>query len=64
VGRREDILQHVDGTLKIARRKIILDQNVLLAKNVSIFFQELRTLKAGRPGLQALRLGKRPSGSR
>ena len=23
---------------KIARRKIILDQNVLLAKNVSIFF--------------------------
>jgi 3-phenylpropionate/cinnamic acid dioxygenase small subunit len=38
VGRREDILQHVDGTLKIARRKIILDQNVLLAKNVSIFF--------------------------
>jgi len=38
VGRREDILQHVDGTLKIARRKIILDQNILLAKNVSIFF--------------------------
>jgi hypothetical protein len=27
-----------DGTWKIARRKLILDQNVLLAKNVSIFF--------------------------
>ena len=38
VGRREDVLQHIDGTWKIARRKIVLDQNVLLAKNVSIFF--------------------------
>ena len=38
VGRREDTLQHVDGTWKIARRKIVLDQNVLLAKNLSIFF--------------------------
>jgi 3-phenylpropionate/cinnamic acid dioxygenase small subunit len=38
VGRREDILRQVDGTWKIARRKIILDQNVLLAKNMSIFF--------------------------
>jgi 3-phenylpropionate/cinnamic acid dioxygenase small subunit len=38
VGRREDILQHVDGAWKIARRKISLDQNVLLAKNLSIFF--------------------------
>jgi 3-phenylpropionate/cinnamic acid dioxygenase small subunit len=37
VGRREDVLRDVDGTWKIARRKIILDQNVLLAKNVSIF---------------------------
>jgi 3-phenylpropionate/cinnamic acid dioxygenase small subunit len=37
VGRREDVLRQVDGTWKIARRKIILDQNVLLAKNVSIF---------------------------
>ena len=26
------------GSWKIAGRKIILDQNVLLAKNVSIFF--------------------------
>jgi 3-phenylpropionate/cinnamic acid dioxygenase small subunit len=38
VGRREDVLRNVDGAWKIAHRKIILDQNVLLAKNVSIFF--------------------------
>jgi len=38
IGRREDVLRHVDGAWKIARRKIILDQNVMLAKNVSIFF--------------------------
>jgi len=38
VGGREDTLRKVDGQWKIARRKIILDQNVLSAKNVSIFF--------------------------
>jgi len=38
VGRREDVLRKVDGNWKIARRKIILDQNVLLAKNLSNFF--------------------------
>jgi 3-phenylpropionate/cinnamic acid dioxygenase small subunit len=38
IGARQDILRQVDGVWKIARRKIILDQNVLLAKNVSIFF--------------------------
>ena len=38
VGGREDVLRQVDGAWKIASRKIILDQNVLLAKNVSIFF--------------------------
>ena len=38
VGQRQDILRNVDGAWKIARRKIILDQNVLLAKNVSMFF--------------------------
>ena len=37
VGQREDILRHVDGAWKIARRKVILDQTTLLAKNVSIF---------------------------
>jgi 3-phenylpropionate/cinnamic acid dioxygenase small subunit len=38
VGRREDTLRNVVGAWKIARRKIVLDQNVLLPKNVSIFF--------------------------
>lgn len=38
VGRREDILRKVEGQWKIARRKIILDQNILLAKDLSIFF--------------------------
>jgi hypothetical protein len=38
VGGRQDVLRKVNGTRKIARRKIVLDQNVLLAKNVSIFF--------------------------
>jgi 3-phenylpropionate/cinnamic acid dioxygenase small subunit len=38
VGRREDTLTRVRGELKIARRKIILDQSVLLAKNLTMFF--------------------------
>jgi len=38
VGQREDILRSVVGAWKIARRKIVLDQNVLLPKNISIFF--------------------------
>src|SRR6266571_2660532 len=38
VGKREDVLRKVDGTWKIARRQIVLDQNVLLAKNLTIFF--------------------------
>jgi len=38
VGARRDVLRWVDGAWKIAHRKLILDQNVLLAKNVSIFF--------------------------
>jgi 3-phenylpropionate/cinnamic acid dioxygenase small subunit len=38
VGGRQDVLRKVNGTWKIAGRKIVLDQNVLLAKNVSIFF--------------------------
>jgi 3-phenylpropionate/cinnamic acid dioxygenase small subunit len=38
VGRREDTLTRVHGELKIARRKIILDQSVLLAKNLTMFF--------------------------
>ena len=38
VGRREDTLRNVNGQWKIAQRKIILDQNVLLAKNLTFFF--------------------------
>ena len=38
MGRREDTLTRLDGGLKIARRKIILDQSVLLAKNLTMFF--------------------------
>jgi 3-phenylpropionate/cinnamic acid dioxygenase small subunit len=38
VGGREDRLRRVDGAWKIARRRMVLDQNVLTAKNLSIFF--------------------------
>jgi 3-phenylpropionate/cinnamic acid dioxygenase small subunit len=38
VGRREDTLLRTGGQLKITRRKIILDQSVLLAKNLTMFF--------------------------
>lgn len=38
VGRRNDMLRLVDGVWKIARREIILDQNVLQAKNLTAFF--------------------------
>jgi len=38
VGKREDLLRRVNGGFKIARRRIVLDQNVLLAKNLTFFF--------------------------
>ena len=38
VGKREDVLRRVDGHWMISRRKIILDQNVLLSKNLTFFF--------------------------
>ena len=38
VGARQDVLRRVDGEWKIAQRKLTLDQNVLSAKNVSVFF--------------------------
>lgn len=38
VGRRNDTLRRVDGGWKIARREILLDQNILLAKNLTAFF--------------------------
>jgi 3-phenylpropionate/cinnamic acid dioxygenase small subunit len=38
VGKREDLLRRQDGGWKIARRKIVLDQSVLLTKNLTFFF--------------------------
>ena len=38
VGKREDVLRRVHQQWKIAQRKVILDQNVLLAKNLTFFF--------------------------
>jgi 3-phenylpropionate/cinnamic acid dioxygenase small subunit len=42
VGKREDVLRRADRSRpddwQIARRKIILDQNVLLSKNLTFFF--------------------------
>ncbi len=38
IGSREDILRRVGGQLRVASRKIVLDQTVLLAKNLSNFF--------------------------
>jgi 3-phenylpropionate/cinnamic acid dioxygenase small subunit len=38
VGKREDLLRRVGGDWKVARRMIVLDQNVLLAKNLTFFF--------------------------
>lgn len=38
IGKRNDTLRRVDGAWKLARREIYLDQNVMLSKNLSIFF--------------------------
>jgi 3-phenylpropionate/cinnamic acid dioxygenase small subunit len=38
VGKREDVLRRDGEDWRIARRKIILDQNVLLSKNLTFFF--------------------------
>jgi 3-phenylpropionate/cinnamic acid dioxygenase small subunit len=38
VGKREDRLRRVDDGWQITRRKIILDQNVLMTKNLTFFF--------------------------
>lgn len=37
-GSREDVLRQVAGQWKIAKRIIVLDANVILAKNLSVFF--------------------------
>jgi 3-phenylpropionate/cinnamic acid dioxygenase small subunit len=38
VGRRDDTLRRVKESFQIKTRKVLLDQNVLLAKNLSFFF--------------------------
>jgi 3-phenylpropionate/cinnamic acid dioxygenase small subunit len=38
VGKRTDTLRKEAGDWKLLRREIILDQNVLLAKNLTVFF--------------------------
>ena len=38
VGRRTDRLRRTDAGWRIARREIVLDQNVIMAKNLSVFF--------------------------
>jgi len=37
-GERQDVLRKMAAGWRIARRKILLDQNVVLAKNLSVFF--------------------------
>ena len=36
-GHREDILRNVDGQLKLAKRKIIIDQNIFLSKSLNVY---------------------------
>jgi len=38
IGARKDLLRRVDESFKVASRRLVLDQAVILAKNVSIFF--------------------------
>jgi 3-phenylpropionate/cinnamic acid dioxygenase small subunit len=38
VGKRNDTLRRIDSRWRIGRREIILDQNILLAKNLTVFF--------------------------
>jgi 3-phenylpropionate/cinnamic acid dioxygenase small subunit len=38
VGKREDVLRRDSEEWRIARRTILLDQNVLLSKNLTFFF--------------------------
>ena len=38
VGKREDVLRRAADSWQIARRKIVLDQNVLMSKNLTFFF--------------------------
>lgn len=38
VCRREDVLRKEEGRWKLARRKVLLEQDVLLAKSLTVFF--------------------------
>ncbi|WP_204117316.1 3-phenylpropionate/cinnamic acid dioxygenase subunit beta [Paraburkholderia sp. C35] len=38
LGRREDVLREVDGELRIAKRKIVITQSLLMSKNLNTFF--------------------------
>jgi len=38
VGKRNDVLRNTEGSWKLAKREIILDQNVLLSKNLTVLF--------------------------
>ena len=38
VGARRDVLRRTGDGWKIASRRLVLDQNVMLAKNISTFF--------------------------
>lgn len=38
VGRRQDVLRKTRDGWRVARRRIVLDQNVVLSKNISVFF--------------------------
>jgi biphenyl 2,3-dioxygenase beta subunit len=38
VGSREDVLRKANGTFQIARRRILLDQTLLLSRNLSTMF--------------------------
>lgn len=38
VGKRQDVIRRIGGQWKVSRRQVILDQNVLQAKNLTFFF--------------------------
>lgn len=37
LGRREDLIRRVDGSLRIARRKIVITQSLFMSKNLNTF---------------------------
>ena len=55
-----DLLRRVDGALKITGRKVTVDQNVLLAENVSIYFWNRKTPQTTANGRSWEADGRRP----